>query len=331
MQKRIIYFYDIITSAKGQSRAAGNEADFVTPPKPLSEIFEHVRDLTQGGDNILQKGYTADAESLYLADFSIDQEKVILLINRSDPKAPNSVSSDPFTKSRVVHEKPKGHGGEFSAHVIIFLPPVRGDNHYLCIFESAYGSGLNASRIKSYLAHIIRHCKKQKPSLYKTPNINGARTPRGLPLMVHHNHEVDFRGHPSDQFQKDLSDGRLSSIELVSYSQVGATWDDRGFIKERKRTVELEPSSDLIGDVMSSIRGVRNRITKQHREYKQLRIKFITAEGTQKDATISADTGELYAAEKYVKKHQLGIPLVNSNSFDNIQNYVVKKMLELIG
>ncbi|WP_434134393.1 hypothetical protein JQR88_11030 [Pseudomonas luteola] len=330
MAKRTVYFYDIILSAKGKSRAEGNTADFSTHPKSLRDIASHISQLYLAGDNFLQKGYAANSPSNYIQDFRLEKDRAIFLINRSDPSAPDSVSSDPTTKSRIVHKKPNDHGGEYSAHIILFLDAYIGQNQYLCIFESAYGSGLNATTIHSYIGHIIRHCKKQLADNYKIPNINRAVDKNGDPLMVHHIHDVTFRGHPSDQFVKDLENGQLSSVELVSYSGVGAAWDERGFVKERKRTVTLEPSADLIGDTMSALRGIRNTITKQHQEYKQIRLKFVTESGDTKDATMLSDTGILEAPEAYVKKHSLNMGLIKTNSFDEIQELIIKKMVSYI-
>ncbi|WP_137218208.1 hypothetical protein [Pseudomonas koreensis] len=323
MSRRTVFFYDLIIAARGNSRAKDNEADFAAVPKSLNEILSDVHSLHLAGDNFLQKGYSAQADSFYLADMVVSSDRVVLLVNRSDPSAPDAVSSNPDLKTRVVHNKPDGHGGEYSAHIILYVNPVRGDNHYLCVFESAYGSGLSATSIKSYLAHIVRHCKKQKPTSYKVVNISGATDKKGQRLQVGLYHEIDFRGHPSKQFQRDLSGGRLSSIELVSFSEVGATWDDRGFVTEKKRSVILEPKADLIGDVLTTLKGIRNKITTQHKEYAQIRVKFKTEQGDAKDAVLSSDTGELYAADSYVRKQTISASTVNYNSFDKVQVGVV--------
>lgn len=330
MAKRTIYFYDIILTAKGKSRADGNIADFAAQPKPLRTIIEDVEQLYGTGDNFLQKGHTLDSDSIYIQDLRVEAGRAIFLINRCDPSSPDAVSANPIEKSRVVHVKPANHGGEYSAHVILKLDPERGNNHYLCIFESAHGSGLSATAIRSYLAHIIRHCKKQKQSDYKIPNINGATNKRGERLLVNHVHEVSFRGHPSDQFISDLQTGTLSSVELVSYSAVGAKWDENGFIKEKKRTIELEPNKDLIGDSLEAVRSVRDRVLGKAKRYSSIRLKFTTEHGEPKDVTMSTDTGDLNTPDAYVKKHALGINLIKSNSFDNIQELIIRKMTSFI-
>lgn len=330
MARRNVFFYDLILTARGNSRAKGNEADFVTAPKSLSEVLADIQVLHSGGDNFLQKGYSANADSMYLADMSVQKDRVVLLVNRSDPSAPDAVSSNPDLKTRVVHTKPHGHGGEYSAHIILYVNPVRGDNHYLCIFESAYGSGLSATSIKSYLAHLFRHLKKQKPKEYSVANNNGATDKKGRRLMVGLYHEIDFRGHPSKQFQRDLSTGRLSSIELVSFSEEGATWDDRGFVTERRRSVILEPKSELIGDVLGTLRGIRSKISSQHKEYAQIRVKFKTESGDAKDAVLSSDTGELFAADSYIRKQTINAATVNYNSFDEVQVGVIACIDQLL-
>ncbi|MGP5513269.1 hypothetical protein, partial [Pseudomonas helleri] len=283
-----------------------------------------------GGDKIVQKGRTDSSVKTYLSDLKIQDNKIILLINRSDPNAPDAVSSDPDNKSRLVHAKPPGHGGDYSAHVVLTLDPVKGDNYYLCVIETVFGSGLHASSISKYIKHLFRACKKQFKTKYMIPNINGAKTAQGKPLMVHLLHEIEFQGHPSIEFEKDLNGGTLSSIQLLNFSKEGAVWDDKGVIKEKVRLVELRPDKALITSVKTSINQVRNLIIRNKEEYKQLRLKFKNEDGEARDATISADSGKLVDESTYIKRHVITAPLVNTNSFEKANSFIIKEVLTLM-
>ncbi|MEE3636506.1 hypothetical protein UIA24_19970 [Pseudomonas sp. AL 58] len=317
-------------SAFGVSRAEGNLAHFVTTPKSITAIALQIKQLFESGDRLLQKGRVATSPKYFLSDFRLTEDQLILLVNISDPSAPDAVSSDPEIKSRVVHTKPPGHGGEHSAHVVINLNPEKSDNYYLCVVEAVYGSGLHLTSILKFLKHLLRKCKSEFPKEYLIPNNNGAKDAAGNALMVHLLHEIELQGHPSEDFQKDLDGGTLSAIQLLSFSQEGAIWDEHGGIIERQRTVDLRPKPDMIGSIASSLRQLRANVSKADAEYRHIRIKFKTEGGVHKDATIAASTGNLIASEKYVKRHPIEAPLVNTSSFEKINTFILKEVLKLM-
>ncbi|AXP04304.1 hypothetical protein DZG01_15415 [Pseudomonas fluorescens] len=162
------------------------------------------------------------------------------------------------------------------------------------------------------------------------PNINGAKNARGEPVMVHLLHQIEFQGHPSVEFENDLNGGTLSSIQLLNFSEEGATWDDAGAVKERLRTIELRPEPGLIASVASSVRQIRNKITKNQVEYKQMRLRFKNGDGEPREATISADSGKLIDNDKYIKRHTISAPLVNTNSFEVANNFIINEVLALM-
>lgn len=327
---RTATFYDLKITAMGISRAEKNEAMFDATPKTLKDLYGDINTLFIGGDKIVKKGRTETSAKLYLSDMKLENDRLVLLINRSDPNAPDAVSTNPEEKSRVVHEKPPGHGGDYSAHVVLDLKPVKGDNYYLCVIETVFGSGLHASSISDYIRHLFRACKKEFPKKYIIPNANGAKTVRGKPLMVHLIHQIEFQGHPSEEFENDLNGGSLSSIQLLNYSKEGAAWDETGAITERLRTVELRPEPDLIASVASSVRQIRNKIVKTKEEYHHIRIRFKNGNGEPRDATIAADSGKLIDDSKYIKRHIISAPLVNTNSFAMVNPFIMKEVLALM-
>lgn len=327
---RTATFYDLKITARGVSRANENLADFEADPKSLREIYGLVDQLFKGGDTLLKKGRSDKAARYYLSDMEVRDERLVLLINRCDPNAPDAVSSDPENKSRVVHTKPPGHGGDYSAHVIIPLDPIKGDNYYLCVVETVFGSGLHASSIMDYLKFIFAHCRKHFPEQFMIPNIDNARDADGNRLMVRHLHSVELQGHPSTEFQQELETGVLTGIELLDFSEHGAVWDDKGAVFEVAKSVALRPDRTLAGNLASMLRQVRNKAS-ETQEYSQMRVRFKNQKGEARDATINPDTGNLIDESKYVKRHNITAPLVNTASLDKINNGIVREMLALMG
>lgn len=305
----------------------GSEADFEATPKPMMELHHYISQLFQSGDPILKKGRTDKSARFYLADMEIRDNKLVLLVNRCDPTAPDSVSSDPENKSRVVHTKPPGHGGDFSAHVVVETTPFKGDNYYICAIETVYGSGLHASSVAEYLRFIFRHCRKQFPENFQVPHNSGARKSDGSPLMVRHVHFAELQGHPSREFEKELSEGVLSGIELLDFSSRGAVWDEQGDIEESSRRIELKPERSKIKDTVRAIQQVRARILREQQQYPQIRIRFVNQKGEPRDATIDTESGLLLNEDKYLKRHVINAPMVNTASLDQISNIIVREVL----
>ncbi|MHC8293855.1 hypothetical protein [Pseudomonas sp. LB3P58] len=327
MSRRVATFFDMKLYARGRSRAEGNTADFPAQPKSMSEIKQLVEELLDGGDNFLSRGQSDKADKYYIAHTDVVDGHWVLLINRCDPSAPDSVYSNPESKERTVNEKLPGQGSEYSAHLILNLKPVQGGEYYFCIIEASYGAGLGSSAITNYFAHVIRHCKKQKPLLFKIPNIDGSCDKKGQQNIVHLNHEVELHGHISDTFKTDLQSGALGGIELISYKAEGGKWDDAGFVKEKHRVIKLALEKNLIGDAVKTVADVlRNAKTEGVAE---MRVSFKDGSGSPNSALLSVDTGQLATDGRYLKRYYISSANnVSSASIEQVNHAIVKEVLK---
>lgn len=327
MSRRVATFFDMKLSARGRSRAEGNTADFPAQSKSLLEIKQLVESLIESGDNFLSKGQGDKADKYYIAHSDTVDGHWVLLINRCDPSAPDSVYSNPESKERTVNEKLPGQGSEFSAHLILNLTPVKDKDYYFCIIEASYGAGLGSSAITSYFAHVIRHCKKQKPLLFKIPNIDGSCDKKGQQNLVHLNHEVELHGHISETFKTDLQNGALGGIELISYKAVGGRWDDAGFVKEKHRVIKLALEKNLIGDAVKTVTDVlKNAKTDGMSE---MRVSFKDGSGSPNSALLSVDTGQLATDGRYLKRYYISSANnVSSASIEEVNHAIVREVLK---
>jgi hypothetical protein len=327
MSKRVATFFDMKLFARGRSRAEGNIADFPTSSKSMLEIQKLVTSILDSGDNFLSKGQSDKADKYYIAHSDVVSGYWVLLINRCDPSAPDSVYSNPESKQRKVNEKLPGQGAEFSAHLILDVNPVKGGDYYFCVIEASYGSGLGSSAITSYFSHIIRHCKKQMPKLFKVPNIDGTTNNKGEPNQVHLVHEVELQGHISDTFKTDLQSGALGGIELISYKTVGGKWDDAGFVKEKHRIIKLDLERDLIGDALKTVTDVLKNAKTNGIE--QMRVSFKDNSGSPNSALLSVDTGHLATDGRYVKRYYISSANdVSSASIEEVNHAIVKEIIK---
>lgn len=327
MSRRVATFFDLKLYARGRSRAEGNTADFPAQSKSMLEIKQLVESLLGGGDNFLSRGQSDKADKYYIAHSDTVNGYWVLLINRCDPSAPDSVYSNPESKERTVNEKLPGQGSEFSAHLILSLKPVKGEDYYFCIIEASYGAGLGSSAITSYFAHVIRHCKKQKPLLFKIPNIDGSCDKNGQQKLVHLNHEVELHGHISETFRTDLQSGVLSGIELISYQAVGGRWDDAGFVKEKHRVVKLGLEKNLIGDAVKTVTDVLKNAKADGMS--EMRVSFKDGSGSPNSALLSVDTGQLATDGRYLKRYYISSANnVSSASIEEVNHAIVKEVLK---
>jgi len=327
MSRRVATFFDMKLYARGRSRAEGNTADFPAQPKSMSEIKQLVEELLDGGDNFLSRGQSDKADKYYIAHTDEVDGHWVLLINRCDPSAPDSVYSNPESKERTVNEKLPGQGSEYSAHLILNLKPVKGGEYYFCIIEASYGAGLGSSAITNYFAHVIRHCKKQKPLLFKIPNIDGSCDKKGQQNIVHLNHEVELHGHISDTFKTDLQSGALGGIELISYKTEGGKWDDAGFVKEKHRVIKLALEKNLIGDAVKTVTDVLRKAKTDG--IAEMRVSFKDGSGSPNSALLSVDTGQLATDGRYLKRYYISSANnVSSASIEQVNHAIVKEVLK---
>lgn len=327
MSRRVASFYDLKLSARGRSRAKENTADFPTQAKSISDIKKLVDELIVGGDNFLSKGQSVNSDRYYISDSDVVDGYWVLLVNRCDPSAPDSVYSNPEVNEREVNKKKPGHGSEYSAHVVISLSPVKGADYYFCAIEAAYGSGLGSSAVCSFISHIIRHCKKQKPDVFMIPNIDGSTDKAGKPNMVKLSHAVDLHGHISDTFKTDLQNGVLGGLELISYQDVGGKWDDVGFVKEKHRVIKLDIERDLIGDAIKTVNSVLKKAKSDG--LSQMRVSFRDQNGSPNNALLSVDTGLIANDGRYLKRHYISSANnVSSSSIEKVSRAIVNEVLK---
>lgn len=321
MAKRNVHFFDMVLTSQGKLNRRTNPIVFEATPKSISAIAQDIKQLFDGGDNLLQKGRLKTSSSHYLKDLRSNKDEIIMLVNRCDPNAPDMVTSDPENNVQMVHRKPPGHGGDYSAHVIIKTAPVAGDNYYLCMIETLVGSGLNSTAIKSYLNFVLRKCRSEFKDSYKIPDISDPDT------KVRHVHQLTFHGHPSASFLEDLENGSLSDLEAVNYSGQGDTLDQAGAIVERYRTIKLKANAGLIGDVTQSLRNVRSALLSEYAEYPYLRLRFTDVNGDPRSAEILVENGHLVDNDRYVKKHELQSIAVNQTGYEQISDAIINEIL----
>ncbi|HCE9761741.1 hypothetical protein ACSEPH_27825 [Pseudomonas aeruginosa] len=330
-------YYDMILLARGKSKSEKYKTDFPTPPKTMESILNLIIKQFEAGNDFLWRQAIPNARDTtggpaytrtYLKDIKVHGGYVAMLVNRSDPTAPDFVTTNPEVGERTVHSKPDGHGGDFSAHVLVNPKNTGIENQYLTMIESMHGAGLGSSTISSFFSHMIRQCKKQYPKEFQTPHIDGCHDEQGNVVMVKINHEVKLQGHPSDSLITDLKTGTLSSVELVKPSNLNK-WDSKGRALEVSRIVKMKLNHNLIGDGINLLKEIIFNARKEN--IPQLRVKFKKEDGEQSGALLSTADNNLTLIEEgaYVKRHRISdqnTPEITG--FENINLNIIKEMTD---
>lgn len=334
---RTCFYYDMILLARGKNKSEKYKVDFATPPKSMEYILDLIIKEFEGGNDFLWKQAAPNARSesgeqiytsTYLKDIKVHNKYIAMLVNRSDPTSPDFVTTNPEIGERKVHKKPDGHGGDFSAHVLVSPTNTGVANQYLAMVESMHGAGLGGSVIALFLAHMIRVCKKQYPREFEVQHVDGCHDDHGNPVRVKMFHDVKLQGHPSDNLIKDLRAGTLSTIELVKPSNLNK-WDSKGRALETSRVVRMKLNHDLIGNPVDLIGEIMGNARKE--QIPQLRVKFKKADGEQGGALLSTADNKFSLIEEnaYVKRHRISDKNTpETTGFENINDNILKEMID---
>lgn len=334
---RTCFYYDMILLARGKNKSEKYRIDFPTPPKSMDYILGLITKEFEGGNDFLWKQAVPNMRDeagepiytrTYLKDIKVHGKYIAMLVNRCDPTSPDFVTTNPEAGERKVHTKPEGHGGDFSAHVLISIENTGIDNQYLGMVESMYGAGLGGSVVAHFVSHMIRVCKKNYPKEFLVPHVDGCCDDHGNIVMVKMYHEVRLQGHPSDSLITDLRAGTLSTVELVKPSNLNK-WDSKGRALEVSRIVKMKLNHDLIGNAVDLLSEIMGNARKEGMP--QLRVKFKKADGEQGGALLSTADNKFSLIEEssYVKRHRIS----DKNSpevtgFESINYNIVKEMTD---
>jgi len=194
----------------------------------------------QETDDFSPKEFEGGTITSIIKDYEIDSDKRIatFLIEVSDKNAPNAsyTDHDKRTVRHLVKDEPEGNG--FSAHVMFSLDSnSKYPNTYLTLIEAV--PSVSAYRIQSMLNDIInRICKSRedKPFQYVPPT-GDRKTKTYIPHII-------LAGHPSENFHKDIEEGRITGLTLVA-PKSDVSLGGNPFIRMNELSAKVSISRDI--------------------------------------------------------------------------------------
>lgn len=280
------------------------------PVMPLAEIAGYLKALWEEGGAF----YLFDKEtaSLRIRDLDIDEENKILtlLINLSDQKVSDPVFEHLEQGTLRLEPKLEGEGVALSAHMLISLTSTQaGVSTYRTILEDVPGIG--RTKLQPFLRRLLKMC-----ATAEFTDEDGKRKKfRPVTSLV---------GRMNSQFKDDLSNGWISGIELVRYTNGASEFDEEAYISENSRRLTLDVEKGIDRDTAIEL---VNRVKTKARNagYADMFIRYKPSKKRQK--SIMVGTAREDAADALVMRSDNFLveePLSQCEA--NLREDVVQKM-----
>lgn len=322
MQKhdeRIVLFMDVKLST-GARRVRG------LPVISAGELAKKIISLNSKG-KVIRKNKSC-TESYYLADAKMtrNQDRLFLLINKSDRRTSDPAFSDPDASTRRVVNKNAGEGQDYSTHIVWSLSPQPHDpDTYLFLMEVS--PGMPSPQIAVFLNFMLKEIASLFPGDYIVNHPDGSLDVDGQPKKIKTHTKAELRGHLCDDFIEELRNGSVNSLELFTESDYQQPWDSHGYATEKKRSVSLKVAKGV--PALGVLRDVFKRQKKSG--YEQARISFKTEEEVGRSVKVFTDTFQVANDFKYVKKRKIdGFQEKLISSYDALHVPILRKITALM-
>jgi hypothetical protein len=316
--ERDIFYYDAVPNVWHKKYKG-------LPPFAHLELARTLAFLAQNDRAEITKVSTRQA--VYITEIDLYADRCEMLIGFADPNAADPTFNDRPKKKRRVVPKIGDEGLEHSAHVVWYYGTQ--SNNMPCAFYLEGATGLSSTAIVRFVNTLLRVFSKQYPAHFTTPDPTGALDASGSPKRIGLRPRLELRGHPSAEFIRDLKDGEISELELITESKFNHVWDSNGYAVEDHRGVLLKPTTlKHVPAARAFIDGVLNGAVKSN--YEKSRVVFKTKGNVRKNVTFYSQNYQLVNDLKYVKKSRiknLGGKL--PNAFDSMYAPILKEVRKI--
>ena len=290
-------------------------------PKSAEIYFDELLDLKAMGR--AKMDINKKMVEVFLADIKILREEklAILLINRTSLLEPDIVLRNIKSSQRRVAKKDDDEGNDFSSHIIICLEEIQDKpNTYLMLMEKV--PGITISVVNNFLNKMLRASSKEFKEDYLINDPGGVCLKNGSPKKIKSWGRAAMVGHLSDDVAKEIDEGELLGIELVSGKQE-IYWDDNRNYKIQGRTLKIS----AFGPVRQILKEVLPRGQKEN--WERARVRFRTSNKKNESFTLPIYANDVMEA-KYVRKEIIdNFSEKRPTSFEEINDEIVRKMLDL--
>lgn len=312
---RNVNFFDVNFSASSRGftkpkKLTAVEAFNLMNKVPIDECFKDINNAQ---------------EHLYVSRWEVKSEQEIhILINKSDQTIPDPFFTNRKKKSRSPRRKKAGEGQDFSSHIIVKIPNKKSESGVMLVEQN---TGMNTFIIKKLFDQILVNAKKYSPETFQQNHPDGSIDKEGNPKKYNVTFNLELDGHLSDKVKKDIDNGKVSFIELITEKNQNDKFDHDGYILERHKSVMLS-----VKDTDNSIKDKFDKITKlfskKAKEFERARVRFKPFSGVERTLDFQILEG---MEGVYIQKEKInGFKKELESSYDDFNIEIIDKMKTLI-
>lgn len=213
-----------------------------------------------------------------------------------------------------------GKGIEYSTHILI--ENVKSEKgRYLVKFEKTDNHSFKDT-IK-YINRLLKQVSKNDKS-YSRPHFNGIDNQ----TMIVYPH-LTFLGHPSNQFKKELDNGKMKQLTVCFPSLEIGNLDssDHDSVKHARLSLNIEKNltgTGNFGFVQNNAATLAKKLQSD-----EIRVSFEDETGQARSATLDSSM-MLINSDHFVKKHKIHNPnSVFDSAYSKINKFIIHEMIKL--
>ena len=291
--ERDIFYYDAVSNVWHRKYKG-------LTPFPHYELARALAFLSK--HDIAEVTKLSTRQAVYITEIDLYVDRCEMLIGFADPNVADPTFNDRPKKKRRVVPKVGDEGLEHSAHIVWYYETQT--NNGPCAFYLEGATGLSSTAVVKFINTLLRDFIKRYPAHFITVDPTGAHDASGTPKRIGLRPRLDLRGHPSAEFIRDLKDGEISELELITESKSANVWDANGYAVEDHRGVLLKPTTlKHVPAAKAFIDGVLSTGAKH--DYEKSRVVFKTKGNVRKNVTFYSQNYQLVNDLKYVKKSRI--------------------------
>ncbi|WP_102402083.1 hypothetical protein BCV09_13310 [Vibrio cyclitrophicus] len=320
--ERMIQYFDM--DFFGKTYAPDIKHDLACP-RTLDELMKEMKSLREL-DLARKKITTRSKREFRLEDMEELDDCWVMLINIVDTEAAHPVTNiiGGGDADRRVIKLTDTKGLESSAHLIIYKEKNAAGKH-LTLFEKC--PSISFYKAASFLNYLFKQSAKHFDAEYRVPHPSGADDKTMKLYCV-----VNFLAHPSEDFRQELENGIINEITLTNDMESVRGYDSKKHPELKETQIKMNVSKFDVLRSGGNWKHLRRAIEiGDSLDSPFVRVAFSDSTGAGHTATLSTDTGQLWKADKYVKKRKIdGFGNALRTAFPVINTNIRNKMLELV-
>ncbi len=225
---RDLMYYDLVVTRRAK----------LAPYPDLSQLISLWKQAF-ADPNFPAKTFEDGSVTALIKDIHEDpqNEIITLLIEISDREAPDAAYANHRSRTTTHHIKGTDEGSGHAAHVFISTKPQRGiPQTHMALIEAI--PSVPTQRIQVVLNSIIKHYCELDKTLFTYTKPTGTKKP--IEYIPH----IALGGHPSKQFIRDIEEGKINGMTLVS-PKVKEPLGKSPYLKLEQLTMKVKVSKTI--------------------------------------------------------------------------------------